>query len=63
MLGAYDVKYMSRTAAKGQILANFVVEFIDGVEGKGEGIVGVMTTSTSIISPKEVYTDGVANRK
>ena len=27
MLGAYDVRYIPRTAIKGQVLADFVVEF------------------------------------
>ena len=61
MLGAYDVRYMPRTTIKGQVLADFVAKFIDGVEGEGEGAVGIMTISASDISTWEVYTDGVAN--
>ena len=49
MLGAYDVRYMPCIAIKGQVLANFVVEFIDRVEGEGEEAVDVMTTSASFI--------------
>ena len=49
MLGAYDVRYMPCIAIKGQVLANFVVEFIDRVEGEGEEAADVMTTSASFI--------------
>ena len=38
-----------------------MAKFIDGVEGEGEGAVGIMTISASDISTWEVYTDGVAN--
>ena len=63
MLGAYDVRYMPRIVIKGQILVDFVVEFTVCVASEGKEIVGVMTTSTSIILPWEVFTDGAANRK
>lgn len=56
-LGAYDIKYMPRTAIKGQVLANFVAEF------KDEEILGVMVTSAVIIPPWEVYTDGSSNQR
>ena len=29
MLGAFDIKYLPRTAVKGQILANLEAEFIE----------------------------------
>lgn len=32
MLKAFAIKYMPRTAIKGQVLADLVVEFIKGVE-------------------------------
>ena len=63
MLGAYDVKYMPRTAIEGQILANFVAEFIEGTMEKEEKAMGVMVTSAIIVLPWEVYIDGAFNRK
>ena len=63
MLGAYDVKYIPCIAIKGQVLADFVVEFTESVIGKGKGIVETMTISASIVPTWEVYTDGAANRK
>ena len=63
MLGAYDVKYMPRTAIKRQVLADFMVEFIEGTVSEEEKALGVMTTSALVILPWEVYTDGAANRK
>ena len=30
MLGAFDIKYLPRTAIKGQILADLVAEFTEG---------------------------------
>ena len=49
MLGAYDVKYMPRIARKGQILADFVVEFIEGTIEEEEKVLGVMVTSAVVI--------------
>ena len=63
MLGAYDVKYIPRTAIKGQVLADFVVEFTEGTMSVEEKALGVMTTSTMVILPWEVYIDWAANRK
>ena len=63
MLGAYNVRYMPRTAIKGQVLANFVAEFTEGVGSLEEKALGVMTTSALVIPPWEVYTDGAANQK
>ena len=62
ILGAYDVKYMPRTAIKGQVLADFMAEFIKGISEE-EKAFGVMTTSALVILPWEVYTDGATNRK
>ena len=61
MLGAYDVKYMPRTAIKGQVLADFMAEFIEGTVSEEEKALGVMTTSAMVILPWEVYTDEAAN--
>ena len=63
MLGVYDVKYMPRTAIKGKVLVDFVVEFTEGLEGEGKRAIDVMTTLAFVIPPWEVYTDGAANRK
>lgn len=32
MLGAFDIKYLPRTAIKGQVLVNLVAEIIEGTE-------------------------------
>ena len=63
MLGAYDVRYIPRTAIKGQVLANFVEEFTESIIGEGKGIVDTMTVSALIIPTWEVYTNGAANEK
>ena len=49
MLGAYDVKYMPQIARKGQIVADFVVEFIEGTIEEEEKVLGVMVTSAIVI--------------
>ena len=48
ILGAFDIKYMSRTSIKGQVLADLVAEFAEcpeemegGSEKVGEGLVGM----------------------
>ena len=63
MLGAYDVRYMPRTTIKGQVLADFVAEFIESMSDDRKGIVDTMTVLASIVPTWEVYTDGVANQK
>ena len=40
-----------------------MVEFTVSARSEGKETVGFMTTSTSIILPWEVFTDGAANRK
>ena len=49
MLGAYDVKYMPWIARKGQILADFVVEFIEGTIEEEEKVLGVMVMLAVVI--------------
>ena len=61
MLGAYDVRYMPRTAIKGQVLANFVAEFIKDAANGGKETMGVMITLACVIPSWEVYIDGAAN--
>ena len=49
-LGSYDVKYMPRTAIKGQILVDFVVEFTEGApEEEEEAIIGVLVMSATVV--------------
>ncbi|XP_075674773.1 uncharacterized protein LOC142643957 [Castanea sativa] len=62
-LGAYDVKYMPRTAIKGQVLADFVAEFTEGQINQEDILVTVMTIGMGNDTPWEVYTDGASNRK
>ena len=63
MLRAFDIKYMPRTAIKGQVLADLVAEFIEElVEDR------VLSTEVLLISAPNlpvwgVYTDGAANHK
>ena len=63
MLGAYDVRYMPRTAIKGQVLADFVMEFTECMADDRKGIVKAMMLSISAVVTWEMYTDGVANQK
>ena len=68
ILGAFDIKYMSRTSVKGQVLADLVAEFIEPpmeklklVENMDGKLVG--TISQHGLSPWEVYVDGASNQK
>ena len=63
MLGAYDVRYMPRTTIKGQILANFVVEFTESMTDDRKRIVDTITVLASIVPTWEVYMNGAANQK
>ena len=67
ILGAFDIKYMSRTSIKGQVLADLVVEFAECPEemnmekhGMDEKSVGIVSVQCS--TPWEVYVDGTANQ-
>ena len=68
ILGAFDIKYMSRTSIKGQALADLVAEFAECPEemnmekhGMDEKSVGLISTQCS--TPWEVYVDGAANQR
>ena len=68
ILGAFDIKYMSRTSIKGQVLADLVVEFIEPeieelpTDGnKDEKLVG--TISQYCLSTWKVHVDGASNQK
>ena len=41
-LRAYDVKYMPQNAIKGQVLANFVAKFTEGVLEEENAVMGVL---------------------
>ncbi|XP_075659122.1 uncharacterized protein LOC142629003 [Castanea sativa] len=62
-LGAYDVKYMPRTAIKGQVLADFVAEFTEGGVKQEDVMLTVMSIGPGSILFWEVYTDEASNRK
>ena len=59
MLGAYDVKYMPRTTIKGQILADFVVEFTKGTIEKEKKGLGMMVSSAIVVLSWDM--DGASN--
>ena len=42
MLGAFDIKYLPRTAVKGQILADFTAEFTEDVMEDKEFVLGTL---------------------
>ena len=67
ILGVFDIKYMSRTSIKGQVLANLVAEFAECPEemdvenhNMGERPVGVVFVQCPM--PWELYVDGAANQ-
>ena len=60
---AYDVKYMPRTAIKGQVLADFIAEFAEGVPEEESAVIGALVSSVTIAPSWRVYTDGASNRK
>ena len=63
MLKAFDIKYMPRSAIKGQVLVDLVAEFTEEfVEDKVLGS-KIMVVSTPSFPVWEVYTDGAANQK
>ena len=68
LLGAFDIKYMSRTSVKGQVLADLIAKFTEppveavaeeeNMDGKS-----VDTISAQGASRWKVYVDGVANQR
>ena len=62
-LRAYDVKYMPWTAIKGQVLADFVAEFVEGVPEEENAIMGGVVSSATIAPSWKVYMDGASNQK
>ncbi|XP_075633763.1 uncharacterized protein LOC142606247 [Castanea sativa] len=63
VLGAYDVKYIPRTAIKWQILADFMAEFTEGTIEKEERALEAMATLAVIVPPWKIYIDEASNRK
>ena len=68
ILGAFDIKYMSCTSVKGQILANLVAEFTEPALEEMSTIQNMDGKSVGTISLQEppfwkVYVDGAANQK
>ena len=68
ILGAFDIKYMSRTSIKGQVLADLLAKFAEcpeemDVENRnmGERSVGVVFAQCPM--PWELYVDGAANQR
>ena len=68
ILGVFDIKYMSRTSIKGQILADLVAEFTEPeieklpLDGNIDEKL-VSTISQYCLPTWEVYVDGVSNKK
>ena len=68
ILGAFDIKYMSRTSAKGQVLADLVAEFAktpsedrleeQNMDGKSVGVISLQKPFSW-----KVHVDGTANHR
>ncbi|XP_030923551.1 uncharacterized protein LOC115950498 [Quercus lobata] len=70
ILGAFDIRYMPRTAVKGQVLADLVAEFAEPIlEGKEISVLlGADERVISTVSPHghawwKAYIDGAANQR
>ena len=70
ILGAFDIKYMPRTAVKGQVLADLVAEFAEPtLEGKEVSVLlGADEKVISTVSPHghtwwKAYIDGASNQR
>ena len=68
ILGAFDIKYMSRTSIKGQVLTDLVAKFaecLEEVEMGSEALVERLVSVASIqgLLPWELYVDGAANQR
>ena len=67
ILGVFDIKYMSCTSIKGQVIADLVAEFAECPEEMNVEKHGMDEKSVDIIfvqcsTPWEVYVDGAANQ-
>ena len=70
ILGAFDIRYMPRTAIKGQVLADLVAEFaeptLEEVEVSGSPSDGRRLVSTISLQEHDkwrAYIDGAANQR
>ena len=68
LLGAFDIKYMSRSSVKGQVLADLVAEFVEPsvetvTEKEDIDRKSVGTISAREILRWKVYVDGAANQR
>ncbi|XP_030923081.1 uncharacterized protein LOC115949959 [Quercus lobata] len=70
ILGAFDIRYMPRTAVKGQVLADLVAEFAKpAAEGKEVSVLlGADERVSSTVSPRgltcwKAYIDGASNQR
>ena len=68
ILGAFDIKYMPRTAVKGQVLVDLVAEFAEPSLKEEEGMQSMDEKSVGPISLQgptcwKVYVNGAANQK
>ena len=68
MLGAFDIKYMSRTSIKGQVLVDLVAEFAksstkEKVEKQDMDGKLVSMVSSQEPSSWKVYVDGASNQR
>ena len=68
ILRVFDIKYMSRTSIKRQVLADLVAEFAEcpeemdvGNHNMGERSVGIVSVQCPM--PWELYVDGIANQQ
>ena len=60
-MGAYDVKYRPRIAIKGQVLADFIAEFAEGIPEEESAITSVLVSSAIVAPSWKVYMDGASN--
>ena len=68
ILGIFDIKYMPRTSIKGQILADLVAEFAEGLAENESKEHRMDEKSVGLVAMQEplqwkVYVDGAANQK
>ena len=68
ILGAFDIKYMPRTAVKGQVLVDLVVEFAEPSPEEGGGVPSADEKLVGTVSQQgptcwKAYVDGAANQR
>ena len=68
VLGAFDIKYMSRTSVKGQVLVDLIAEFAEPpmeIVAEEQNMDGKSVGTISVQGPLrwKVYVDGIANHR